>query len=188
MFVNQDMFLTQHLEDVFNSPQPQFVPFLVHLTVFSAAVTQDTSLSRKKHAASAQLESIGLDPNVLPINYVIRIIFGTIKKAHAGLLWPNVESMRNGMAFSVFATTFMTGFMACAKCVLLACFLTVKALCLVKTYALSQTRYGTEINVYVSKDTTKSVGLVSHVQPGQRGVEQSVYLNQVSTVVSGKSS
>jgi hypothetical protein len=54
--------------------------------VFSAAVTRDTSPSSKKHAVSAQLESIGLDPNVLPINHVIRIIFGTIKKARADLL------------------------------------------------------------------------------------------------------
>ncbi len=90
------------------------------------------------------------------------------------------------MAFNVFATTFMTGFMGCAKCVLLACFLTVEALCLVKTYVLSQTRFGMELNVYVFKDTTKLVGLVSHVRPGQRGMEQSVYLNQLLTVVSGK--
>ena len=107
-YASQATSLIQLFKDVLSKIPIQFAQRSALSTEFSAVAIRVTSQSKKKHVASAQLDSIGLDAHAHQIKFVMQTMFGTLRQTLVGQFWRNVESMKDGTVLSVSATTFMT--------------------------------------------------------------------------------
>jgi hypothetical protein len=107
-YASQATSLIQLFKDVLSKIPIQFAQRSALSTECSAVAIRVTSQSKKKHVASAQLDSIGLDAHAHQIKFVMQTMFGTLRQTLVGQFWRNVESMKDGTVLSVSATTFMT--------------------------------------------------------------------------------
>ena len=154
-YASQATSLIQLFKDALSKIPIRFAQHSALLTECSAVAIRVTSQSEKRHVASAQLDSTGLDAHARQIKFVTQIMFETLRQTLAGLFWRSVESTKDGTVLSVSATTFMTQWMVSANCALQGCFSMEEVSCQGKIFVLSQTKSGTEFNAFVPKVSTR---------------------------------
>ena len=107
-YASQATSLIQLFKDALSKILIRFAQRSALSTECSAVAILVTSQSKKRHVASARLDSIGLDAHARQIKFVMQTMFGTLRQTLAGQFWRSVESTKDGTVLSVSATTFMT--------------------------------------------------------------------------------